>query len=229
MIKKSVEAVSGKVFDRLLQDNFVVLSTVMARKACFDAMGPFDLSIPAGLDYDMWVRISQHYEFAYIDVPLIRYRLHRDNLGSNFNLQIRGQEAFFKSTKPIRAYRANPIVCAILNSVCCTASSMILNMHGASIDSHKKIREAEGGYNGLDNVRGMRHSSHIVISTWFSEGGIPRVLDPTPQLVYPQTILSSTSRSLHQRFSEIGQTYPCSTGPLAGAKRLRSSGHVGSR
>ncbi len=95
-IKKPVAAVSGQVFDRLLQDNFVILSTVMARKACFDAVGPFDLSIPAGLDYDMWVRISQHYAFAYIDVPLIKYRLHRENLGSNFGLQIRGQEAFFK-------------------------------------------------------------------------------------------------------------------------------------
>ena len=98
-----------------------------------------------------------------------------------------------------------------------------------SIDSHKKIREAEGGYNGLDNVRGMRHSSRMIIATWFSEGGIPRVLYPTPQLVYPQTILSSTSRSLPQRFSEIGPTYPCSTGPHSGAKRLRSRGHVGSR
>ena len=98
-----------------------------------------------------------------------------------------------------------------------------------NIDSHKKIREAEGGYNGLDNVRGMRHSSRMIIATWFSEGGIPRVLYPTPQLVYPQTILSSTSRSLPQRFSEIGPTYPCSTGPHSGAKRLRSRGHVGSR
>jgi glycosyltransferase involved in cell wall biosynthesis len=93
--KRSVEAVSGQVFDRLLQENFVILSTVMARKACFDAVGPFDLSIPAGLDYDMWVRLSQRYAFAYIDVPLIKYRIHRHNLGSNFSLQIRGQEAFF--------------------------------------------------------------------------------------------------------------------------------------
>lgn len=108
VIKKSVEAVSGKVFDRLLQDNFVILSTVMARKACFDAMEPFDLSIPAGLDYDMWVHISQHYEFAYIDVPLIRYRLHRDNLGSNFNLQIRGQEAFFKKYEAYTSVPGQP-------------------------------------------------------------------------------------------------------------------------
>ncbi len=103
--KRPVETVSGKVFDRLLQDNFVILSTVMARKECFDAAGPFDLSIPAGLDYDMWVRISQNYEFAYIDTPLIKYRIHRNNLGSNFGLQIRGQEAFFNK---YHAYISTP-------------------------------------------------------------------------------------------------------------------------
>ncbi len=93
-IKAPVQAVSGNVFDDLLQENFVILSTVIARKACFDAVGPFDLSIPAGLDYDMWVRISQHYEFAYIDVPLIKYRKHLNKLGRNYDLQIRGNEAF---------------------------------------------------------------------------------------------------------------------------------------
>lgn len=93
-IKAPVEAVSGKVFDQLLQDNFVILSTVIARKACFEAVGPFDLSIPAGLDYDMWVRISQTCDFAYIDVPLIKYRMHLNKLGRNFDLQIRGNEAF---------------------------------------------------------------------------------------------------------------------------------------
>ncbi|ETW97359.1 MAG: hypothetical protein ETSY2_44780 [Candidatus Entotheonella gemina] len=106
--KRPVEAVSGKVFDRLLQENFVILSTVMARKECFDAAGPFDLSIPAGLDYDMWVRISQTYEFAYIDTPLIKYRIHRNNLGSNFGLQIRGQEAFFNKYKAYTSIPGKP-------------------------------------------------------------------------------------------------------------------------
>ncbi len=99
---------SGNVFDRLLQENFVILSTVMVKKACFDAVGPFDLSIPAGLDYDMWVRISQQYEFAYIDIPLIKYRIHRNNLGSNFGLQIRGQEAFFNKYKAYTGVPGKP-------------------------------------------------------------------------------------------------------------------------
>lgn len=106
--RRPAEAVSGKVFDRLLQDNFVILSTVMARKECFDAVGPFDLSIPAGLDYDMWVRISQHYEFAYIGEPLIKYRIHLNNLGRNFKLQIRGQEAFFNKYKAYTGVPGKP-------------------------------------------------------------------------------------------------------------------------
>ena len=78
-----------------------------------------------------------------------------------------------------------------------------------SIDSHKKIREAEGGYNGLDNVRGMRHSSRMIISTWFSEGGIPRVLYPTPQLV--------TRKQFYRRLQEA---YP--SGSLKLVKRIHA-------
>src|SRR5437899_9098059 len=44
------------------------------------------------------------------------------------------------------------------------------------------------GENGLDNARGIRHSYRIIIP-WFSEGGIPRVLYPTPQLLYTQATL----------------------------------------
>ncbi len=47
----------------------------------------------------MWARISQQYDFAYIDVPLIKYRIHLNNLGRNWTLQIRGQEAFFNKYK----------------------------------------------------------------------------------------------------------------------------------
>lgn len=106
--RRPVDQVSGNVFDKLLAENFVILSTVLIRKACFDAVGPFDVSIPAGLDYDMWVRIAQTYEFAYIDVPLIKYRIHLNNLGRNFSLQIRGNEAFINKYKAYTSVPGRP-------------------------------------------------------------------------------------------------------------------------
>jgi glycosyltransferase involved in cell wall biosynthesis len=106
--RRPVDQVSGNVFDKLLAENFVILSTVLIRKACFDAVGPFDVSIPAGLDYDMWVRIAQTYEFAYIDVPLIKYRIHLNNLGRNFSLQIRGNEAFMNKYKAYTSVPGRP-------------------------------------------------------------------------------------------------------------------------
>src|SRR5438552_12467324 len=63
------------------------------------------------------------------------------------------------------------------------------------------------GENGLDNARGIRHSYRIIIP-WFSEGGIPRVLYPTPQLLYTQATLSPASASLWQWRSPSGQAYP---------------------
>ena len=51
------------------------------------------------------------------------------------------------------------------------------------------------GEKGLDNARGIRHSYRIIIITWCSEGGIPRVLYPTPQLLYTPATLSPASAS----------------------------------
>src|SRR5215471_4243633 len=61
--------------------------------------------------------------------------------------------------------------------------------------------------NGLDKARGIRHSYRIIIITWFSEGGIPRVVYPTPQLLYTQATLSPASASLWQWRSASGQAY----------------------
>ena len=103
-----VEQVSGKVFEKLMEETFVTLSTVMARKAGFDTVGRFDLSIPAIRDYDMWVRISKKYEFAYIDLPLVKYRIHRDSITHNFRLQIRGREAFLNKYKAYTSVPGRP-------------------------------------------------------------------------------------------------------------------------
>jgi hypothetical protein len=64
------------------------------------------------------------------------------------------------------------------------------------------------GEHGLDNARGIRRSYRIIIITWLSEGGIPRVLSPTPQLLYTPATLSSAAASLWQWRSASGQAYP---------------------
>jgi len=48
-----------------------VFGTVMARKACYDAVGPFDPAYSFNSDIEMWVRLAMRYDVAYVAEPLI--------------------------------------------------------------------------------------------------------------------------------------------------------------
>lgn len=64
----------GQVMADLLMDNFVSFSTTVVRRTCFEKVGLMDESYRMGIDWDLWLRMSVHYEFDYVDAPLLRYR-----------------------------------------------------------------------------------------------------------------------------------------------------------
>ena len=66
---------SGKVTEWLIFDNFVPFSSSVVRRECFEKVGLFDESLKMGIDWDLWLRISVHYEFDYVDEPLLLYRM----------------------------------------------------------------------------------------------------------------------------------------------------------
>ncbi len=65
---------NGKITEKLLIDNFVTGMASIVKKECFDAVGIFDETLPMGIDYDLWLRISARYEFYYIDDVTYYYR-----------------------------------------------------------------------------------------------------------------------------------------------------------
>ena len=48
----------------------------MLRKHAAEAIGAFNESFLIGCDTEMWLRMSRHYEFGYVDKPLVMYRQH---------------------------------------------------------------------------------------------------------------------------------------------------------
>jgi glycosyltransferase involved in cell wall biosynthesis len=56
-------------------------STWLIRRDCLERFGGFDETIrrPTTQDYDLCFRIARHHEIAYVDEPLILYRLHGSN------------------------------------------------------------------------------------------------------------------------------------------------------
>jgi glycosyltransferase involved in cell wall biosynthesis len=64
----------GDVYERLLLQNVIHTgSGVMIRRDVVRVAGFFDEGIPAIEDYDYWVRIARHFEFDYVEDPLLRY------------------------------------------------------------------------------------------------------------------------------------------------------------
>ncbi len=66
--------IPGRILlDQMLsQWNSPVWGTVMARRACYEAVGPFDPRFGFISDIDMWMRLAARYDVAYVGEPLIQ-------------------------------------------------------------------------------------------------------------------------------------------------------------
>jgi len=80
--------VRGHVYDHLLVQNFVCFSAVVVRRQVFEMVGLFDPNLSLGIDYELWLRVARHYEFDYVDEPLVRYRTGHGNLSSRITERI---------------------------------------------------------------------------------------------------------------------------------------------
>lgn len=67
--KISTNKYSGWVELEILQRNRIILSSVMVRRSCFERVGLFDPKLFAP-DWDLWIRLSRHYQFMTIAEPL---------------------------------------------------------------------------------------------------------------------------------------------------------------
>ena len=56
---------------------------VVARRACFDAVGLFDPGLRSSEDRDMWIRIGVGHRIYYVDEALVRIRRHDSNMSRN--------------------------------------------------------------------------------------------------------------------------------------------------
>ena len=65
----------GSIAGQLILGNHICNSTVMVRRSCFEKVGLFDESIFTPADWDMWLRLAEHFQAGYINMPLTRYRV----------------------------------------------------------------------------------------------------------------------------------------------------------
>ena len=68
----------GNPVKQLLSGNFIPLSSVVAKRECFDNCGLFDERFFSTADWELWLRFIELYKIDYIDKPLIEYLRHED-------------------------------------------------------------------------------------------------------------------------------------------------------
>jgi len=78
--KSTIRTKSGRIHAALLRRNFVTTQSALVRKECIQKTGLFDESLKRFQDWDLWIRISRVYDFAFIDVPLIKAYLQPDSI-----------------------------------------------------------------------------------------------------------------------------------------------------
>lgn len=73
----------GMILERLLLDNFITTSTVMARKQCLIEAGLFGENRRVSEDFELWLRMAAQWEVAFVDRPLVQYRRRRGSLSAD--------------------------------------------------------------------------------------------------------------------------------------------------
>jgi len=92
IVDKASPKKRGYIFNTVLdQMKIAYTSTIFLRRQCFEAVGLFDENLEYGEDYDMWLRVSEKFQFEYINEYLINYAVHNDkqSLSNNYEVIIR--------------------------------------------------------------------------------------------------------------------------------------------
>jgi hypothetical protein len=92
---KWVRKKEGNIHEQLLWRNFINTQSLI-RKNCFTTAGVFDENAPRFQDWDLFIRISKHFCFAYSNEPLFDVFHSEQSISSNPEAQISGLEFILK-------------------------------------------------------------------------------------------------------------------------------------
>jgi glycosyltransferase involved in cell wall biosynthesis len=73
----------GRILDRLLIDNFITTSTVMAPTERLIAAGLFNVRRRVSEDFELWLIMAERGPVAYIECPLVHYRYRPGSLSAD--------------------------------------------------------------------------------------------------------------------------------------------------
>lgn len=86
---------SGDIFEKLLFGNFIGANTVAIKRNALFQTGGFMEDYPLLADYIMWLKICEKKKVHYLDEPLVKIRIHGNNLSYRKLFSLRIQESIF--------------------------------------------------------------------------------------------------------------------------------------
>ncbi len=83
----------------LVFGNLVICSSVLIKKDVFDDVGIFDTNpaIFTAEDGELWMRIAYKYRIKYVDLPLVKYRVHASNIKKTAAAAMKRNRALYRS------------------------------------------------------------------------------------------------------------------------------------
>jgi glycosyltransferase involved in cell wall biosynthesis len=64
--------------ESLLFRNTITASTALIRRSALREVGGFDQTVRFGEDWELWLRLRERWDFAFLPEPLVRVRVHKD-------------------------------------------------------------------------------------------------------------------------------------------------------
>ena len=95
---------AGYIFDKVLVEGIYFPIGYLIRKDIFEVIGPYDEEIMFD-DWDIWLRILQHYPIGYFDKPLVYYRRH----ATTFSFTTKYKEHRSHELKTLNKYKEHPL------------------------------------------------------------------------------------------------------------------------
>lgn len=115
IVKLSVPEYRGYILKHLLKNNFIMTSTLVLKKKCFEKVGLFDPEFKSASDFDMWIRVAEKFEFDYVLSALVNYNVHENRISSNYIRRICGLKRLTAKHRKLFAENKKALTNQLLN------------------------------------------------------------------------------------------------------------------
>jgi glycosyltransferase involved in cell wall biosynthesis len=101
----------GDVWQQLTKGNLVECGSVaMVRRECFEKCGLFDCNLGSFVeDWDMWLRIANHYQFKVVKQPLVYYRQVSTSASRNWQAMAKSYQLVIEKAFATATWRDLPL------------------------------------------------------------------------------------------------------------------------